>query len=102
MKIAPPAEVKPRLNAYVDHVAKEYPVVITRNRKPVALLLPLRDSENLDHLVLAHSPRFQALLDGSRASVGAAACFNQLLSPAAELGLNTRTCSVSTARPSRL
>ena len=71
MKIAPPAEVKPRLNAYVDHVAKEYPVVITRNRKPVALLLPLRDSENLDHLVLAHSPRFQALLDRSRASIGA-------------------------------
>jgi prevent-host-death family protein len=71
MKIAPLADVKARLSAYVDHVETEGPVVITRNGKPVAVLLALRDAEDLEHLVLARSPRFQALLDESRASIRA-------------------------------
>ena len=66
MKIAPPAEVKPRLNAYVDHVAKECPVVITRNGKPVAILLALRDADHLERLLLVHSPCLQASLQKSR------------------------------------
>jgi len=71
MKIAPLADVKARLSAYVDQVETEGPVVITRNGKPVAVLVALRDAEDLERLVLAHSPRFQALLDESRASIGA-------------------------------
>lgn len=71
MKIATLSEVKARLSAYVDHVGTEGPVVITRNGKPVAVLLAPRDAEDLERLVLAHSPRFQALLDESRASLAA-------------------------------
>jgi prevent-host-death family protein len=71
MKIAPLADVKARLSAYVDHVETEGPVVITRNGKPVAVLLAPRNAEDLERLVLAHSPRFQALLDESRASLAA-------------------------------
>ena len=71
MKIAPLADVKARLSAYVDHVETEGPVVITRNGKPVAVLLAPRDAEDLEQLVLVHSPRFQALLDESRASIRA-------------------------------
>ena len=71
MKIAPLADVKARLSAYVDHVETEGPVVITRNGKPVAVLLAPRDAEDLEQLVLVHSPRFQALLDESRANIEA-------------------------------
>ena len=71
MKIAPLADVKARLSAYVDHVETEGPVVITRNGKPVAVLLAPRDAEDLEQLVLVHSPRFQALLDESRVIRGA-------------------------------
>ncbi len=71
MRIAPLADVKARLSAYVDHVETEGPVVITRNGKPVAVLLAPRNAEDLERLVLAHSPRFQALLDRSRTSIAA-------------------------------
>jgi prevent-host-death family protein len=39
MKIAPLADVKALLSAYVDQIGTEGPVVITRNAKPVAVLL---------------------------------------------------------------
>lgn len=71
MKIAPLADVKARLSAYVHQVETEGPVVITRSGKPVAVLLAPRDAEDLERLVLAHSPRFQALLVKSRASIRA-------------------------------
>ena len=71
MRTAPVADVKARLSACVDHVETEGPVIITRNGKPVAVLLAPRDAEDLERLVLAHSRRFQALLDETRASIGA-------------------------------
>jgi len=72
MKIAPLADVKARSSAYVDQAETKGPVVITRNGKPVVVLLAPRNAEDLERLVLAHSPRFQALLDESRASIQAA------------------------------
>lgn len=45
-------------------------MVITRNGKPVAILLAPRNAADLELLMFAHSPRFQALLDRSRASIG--------------------------------
>jgi prevent-host-death family protein len=71
MKIASLADVKARLSAYVDHCETEGPVVITRNGKPVAVLLAPQDEEDLESLVLARSPRFQALLEKSRRSIRA-------------------------------
>jgi prevent-host-death family protein len=71
MKIAPLADVKARLSAYVDQVETEGPVIITRNGKPVAVLLAPPNAEDLERLVLAHSPRFQVLLERSRASIAA-------------------------------
>jgi hypothetical protein len=44
-------------------------VVITRNAKPVAVLLAPRNAADSQRLVLAHSPRFQALLDESGKSI---------------------------------
>jgi prevent-host-death family protein len=69
MRIAPLADVKARLSAYLDECGAEGPLVITRNGKAVAVLLVPRDDEDLERLMLGRSPRFQALLDRSRQSI---------------------------------
>jgi prevent-host-death family protein len=71
MRIAPLAEVKARLSAYIDQVASEGPLVITRNGRAVAVLLAPRDDDDLEGLLLARSPRFQALLHRARRSIEA-------------------------------
>ena len=71
MKIAPLADVKAHLSAYVVECATEGPVVITRNGKVAAILLAPKDEEDLERLILAHSRRFQALLEKSRRSIKA-------------------------------
>jgi prevent-host-death family protein len=78
MKIAPLADVKARLSAYLEQ-CKEDPIIITRNGKPVAVLLAPYDEEDLERLVLARSSRFQQLLNKSRKSIRA----GKGLSPAA-------------------
>jgi hypothetical protein len=45
--------------------------VITRNGKAVAVLLAPLDDDDLESLILARSPRFQALLEKSRQSIKA-------------------------------
>ena len=65
MRIAPLADVKARLSAYLDECGTEGPVVITRNGKPAAVLLVPYDDDDLERLMLARSPRFQALLNRS-------------------------------------
>jgi prevent-host-death family protein len=69
MRIAPLADVKARLSAYLDECGDEGPLVITRNGKPVAVLLVPHDDDDLERLMLGRSPRFQALLDRSRQSI---------------------------------
>lgn len=69
MRIAPLADVKARLSAYLDECETQGPVVITRNGRAVAVLLAPRDDEDLERLILARSPRFQGLLQRSRMSV---------------------------------
>jgi prevent-host-death family protein len=71
MKIAPLADVKARLSAYLDECATEGPVVITRNGKAVAVLVAPTDDDDLERLVLARSPQFQAILEKSRRSIKA-------------------------------
>ena len=70
MKIAPLAEVKDRLSAYVD-AAKESAIIVTRNGKPVALLTPILEDDDLDSLLLAHDRRFVRLLAQARERVHA-------------------------------
>jgi prevent-host-death family protein len=69
MRIAPLADVKARLSAYVDECGAEGPVVITRNGKAVAVLLTPYDDDDLERLMLGRSPRFRALLNRSRQSI---------------------------------
>jgi prevent-host-death family protein len=65
MKIAPVAEVKARFSAYVKRCA-DGPIIITRNGRPAAVLIAAPDEEELERLVLAHTPRFQRLLEAAR------------------------------------
>ena len=68
MKVASIADMKARLSAYLDE-SREGPVVVTRNGKPVGVLLAVTDEEELERLVLAHSPKFWALLDKSQRQI---------------------------------
>jgi len=69
MKVASLADVKARLSAYIEELPTKGPVIITRNGKPAALLIAPRDDEDLERLLLAHSPQFQAILNQSRRSI---------------------------------
>jgi len=68
MRIAPVADVKARLSAHL-RACREGPVVITRNGKPVAVLLAVEDEEDLERLVLAYTPKFRAILDAARKQI---------------------------------
>jgi prevent-host-death family protein len=69
MKIAPLAEVKTKLSAFIEQAKQEGPIVITRNGKAVAVIIAPVDDDDLESLILARSPRFQALLERSRKSL---------------------------------
>jgi prevent-host-death family protein len=71
MKIAPLADVKAKLSAYLEECEARGPVVITRNGKAVAVLLAPANDDDLESLILARSPRFQSLLNKSRQSIAA-------------------------------
>ncbi len=68
MKIASLAEVKNRLSYYVQE-SEQSPIIITRNGRPVAAIINIADEEDLDSLMLAHSPRFQKLLADANARI---------------------------------
>jgi prevent-host-death family protein len=68
MRIASVADVKARLSAYLKE-SESGPVIVTRNGKAVAVLLAVTDDDELERLVLAHSPKFQAMLDQSRRQI---------------------------------
>jgi len=68
MKIAPVAEIKARFSAYVES-AKEGPVVVTRNGRPVAVLVAAETDEEVEDLLIAHSPRLRRILDASRKQI---------------------------------
>lgn len=68
MKTATVADMKARLPAYLKQSLEE-PVVVTRNGKAVAVLLAVADDEEAERLALAHSPKFQALIEKSRRQI---------------------------------
>jgi prevent-host-death family protein len=65
MKIASVADVKAHLSAYLKASAQG-PVVVTRNGKAVAVLVAVGDDEDLERLLMAHSPKLQAILSAAR------------------------------------
>jgi prevent-host-death family protein len=68
MKIASVADVKARFSTYIKE-SGEGAVVITRNGRPVAVLLGVQDDDEVERLILAHSRRLRAILERSKQQI---------------------------------
>jgi prevent-host-death family protein len=64
MKIAPIAEIKAQFSSFVK-ASEEEPIIVTKNGKPVAVLLAISDEDEIERLLLAYSKKFRALLEAA-------------------------------------
>ncbi len=62
MKIASATDINARFSSYLK-ASENGPVVVTKKGKPVAVLLAMEDEDELERLILAYSPKFQAILN---------------------------------------
>jgi prevent-host-death family protein len=65
MKIASVAEIKSKFSAFLK-ASEGGPVVVTRNGRPVAVIVGVQDEDEIERLLMAYSPHLQAILDRSR------------------------------------
>ena len=68
MKIASVAEIKSQFSAFLK-ASEGGPVVVTRNGRPVAVLIGVQDEEEIERLLMAYSPRLRAILEESRQQI---------------------------------
>jgi prevent-host-death family protein len=68
VKIASVAEVKSQFNAFLK-ASEAGPVVVTRNGRPAAVILAVKDEDEIERLLMAYSPRLQAILEASRKQI---------------------------------
>ena len=62
MRIASVADVKAKFSGYLK-ASEQGPVVVTKNGRPVAMLLSITDEEEIERMLLAYSPKFQSILE---------------------------------------
>jgi prevent-host-death family protein len=65
MKIASVAEVKSQFSAFLK-ASEGGPVVVTRNGRPVAVIVGVQDEDEIERLLMAYSPHLRAILEHSR------------------------------------
>ena len=65
MRVASATEVAADFAGYLK-ASKQGPIVVTRNGRPVAVLLRTEDAEDLERLLMGHSPKLQTILEGAR------------------------------------
>jgi prevent-host-death family protein len=63
MKIESLREVKNNFSSVIDQLNETGPVVITKNGKGRAILLPVDESTDIESLLLSASPKFWKLFD---------------------------------------
>ncbi len=68
MKIASVAEIKSQFSAFLK-ASEAGPVVVTRNGRPVAVIVGVQDEDEIERLLMAYSPRLQAILEKSRKQI---------------------------------
>ncbi len=68
MKIASVADVKAKLSGYIK-ASKAGPVVVTKNGKPVAVLLSVQDEDEIERLLMAYSPKLQRILQAAEQQI---------------------------------
>lgn len=49
--------------------SKAGPVVVTKNGKPVAVLLSMQDDDELERLLMAYSPKLQRILQAAEKQI---------------------------------
>jgi len=62
MRIASVADVKAKFSGYLK-ASEKGPVVVTKNGKPVALLLSITDEDEIERMLLAYSPKFRSIVE---------------------------------------
>lgn len=65
MKIATQQEVAADFDEYVK-ATKQGPVVVTSEGKPVVVLLRSESEDDLERLLMGHSPKLQTILEAAR------------------------------------
>ena len=65
MKVENIKEVKARFNRIVSELATEGSVVITRNGRPCAVLMPITEDTDLEIVALSQNKRFWKLYDAA-------------------------------------
>jgi prevent-host-death family protein len=68
MRIASIAEIKSRFSGFLK-ASEDGPVIVTKNGKPVALLLAMTDEEEIERMILAYSPKFQKILRAAEVQI---------------------------------
>jgi prevent-host-death family protein len=68
MKMASVAEIKSQFSAFV-RASEAGPVVVTRNGRPVAVIVGIHDEDEIERLLMAYSPRLQAIVAASRKQI---------------------------------
>lgn len=76
MKIASVAEVKSQFSAYLK-ASEGGPVVVTRNGRPVAVIVGVQDEDEIERLLMAYSPQLRAILESSRLQIREGLCLNE-------------------------
>jgi prevent-host-death family protein len=65
VKVATEKEVSADFAAYLE-AAKTGPVVVTSKGKPVAVLLRSESEDDVERLLMGHSPKLQSILEAAR------------------------------------
>jgi prevent-host-death family protein len=64
------AQITSRFDEFLK-ASEAAPVFVTRNGKPVAVIVGVQDKEELDRLLMACSPRLRPILESSRKQIRA-------------------------------
>src|SRR5262249_42502949 len=64
-RIASVAEIKSQFSSFLK-ASEAGPIVVTRNGRPVAVIVGVPDEDEIERLLMAYSPRLQGTLGGSR------------------------------------
>ena len=68
MKIASIADVKAKFSSYIKE-SEDEAVVVTRNGRPVAVLLGVQDDDEVERLILYRSRRLREILEISKQQI---------------------------------
>ena len=65
MKVASMSDVASDFAAYLK-AGEKGPVVVTRNGQPAAVLLRIEGQDDLERVLMGHSPKLQSILEAAR------------------------------------